>query len=246
VTKSESSSISKIFGLLEFLAADPRPVSLQTISEAVKLSKPTAYRLLQALHQLGYVSRPSHSRDYLIGPRVARLASADPYATLKSTARPLLRRLHETLNETVNLGVLSHEQVLYLDFLETTQPLRYIVIPGQSDPYYCTALGRAIVAQLDEPQRERLLAKTRLRAHTPHTVKSLPELRKRIIRARETGIAEENEESVSGVCCLAVSLAGLGFPEAAISIAVPKQRFTARRKTLLAQTLQSLISSQNA
>jgi DNA-binding IclR family transcriptional regulator len=246
VIKSETSSITKVFGLLEFLAAEPRPASLQTISEAVKLSKPTAYRLLQSLHQLGYVTRPSNSRDYLIGPRTARLASADPYAELKSAVRPILRRLHEALNETVNLGVLPNGQVIYLDYLETSQPLRYIVTPGQSDPFYCTALGRAIAAQLDERQLERLLAKTRLHAHTPQTVKSLPELRRRIAKARETGIAEEIEESVSGVCCLATSLGPLGFPEAAISIAIPSRRLTARRKTALINSLKSINNAQYA
>lgn len=238
--KSETSSMDKIFGLLEFLAGELQPASLQTITEAVKLSKPTAYRLLQSLQQLGYVTRPPNSRDYQIGPRAARLAAADSYAELKSIARPILRRLHEALNETVNLGVLSGGQVVYLDILETTQSLRFIVTPGQSDPFYCTALGRAIAAQWDEEQLERMLAKIHLQAFTPQTVKSLPELRRRIAKARETGIAEETGESVAGVCCMASSLASLGFPQAAISIAVPVQRLTPHRKALLAEYLHPL------
>lgn len=240
MTKSETSSIEKIFGLLEFLAGELKPASLQTISEEVKLSKPTAYRLLQSLQQLGYVARPANSRDYLIGPRTARLAAADSYSELKSLARPILRRLHEALNETVNLGVLSGGQVVYLDILETTQALRFIVTPGQSDPFYCTALGRAIASQWDEDYLERMLGKIRLQPLTPQTVKSLPELRRRIAKARETGIAEENGESVAGVCCMASSLAGLGFPQAAISIAVPVQRLTPRRKAHIASLLHPI------
>lgn len=244
--KSDTSSMDKTFGLLEFLASEGRPASLQEITEAVKLSKPTAYRLLQSLQQLGYVARPSGSRDYLIGPRAARLAAVDPYAELKSAARPLLRRLHEALNETVNLGVLSGNQVAYLDFMETTQALRFIVTPGQSDPFYCTALGRAIAAQLDEGQLERLLAKTKLRPMTGTTVKSLAELKRKIQKTREAGIAEEVEESVSGVCCFAVSLTAMGFPEAAISIAVPVQRLDVRRKNLLIESLKTIKEESHA
>lgn len=232
--------MEKIFGLLEFLAAEPRPVSLQVICEAVKISKPTAYRLLQSLHQLGYVARPAHSRLYLIGPRSARLAVADPYAELKSIAKPILRRLHEHLNETVNLGVLSGEKIIYLDFLETTLPLRFIVTPGQSDPFYCTALGRAIASQWDNDQLDLRLSKIRLQARTPRTVKSLPDLKRRIIKARETGIAEEIEESVEGVSCLAVSLTSLGFPDAAVSLAVPTQRITSKRKPQLVEALMNI------
>jgi len=235
--KSETSVMEKIFGLLEFLAAEGRPASLQTITDAVGLSKPTAYRLLQSLQQLGYVARPFGSRDYLIGSRTTRLAAADPYAELKSMARPWLRSLHETLNETVNFGVLSGDQVSYLDFMETTQALRFIVTPGKSDPFYSTALGRAIAAQLDEVQLDRLLEKTRLQVLTPQTVRSLADLKRKIKKAQETGIAEEIEESVSGICYLATSLVELGFPEAAISVTVPALRLDSRCKSLIIESL---------
>ncbi len=234
------SSIDKAFALLEFLAASGKPASLQEVTEAVKLPKPTAYRLLRTMHELGYVSRPADSRDYLIGPRAARLAVNDPYADLKANAQPYLRRLHEEFNETVNLGALSGGQVLYLDFLETTQALRFIVTPGQSDPYYCTALGRAVAAQLGEPQLTRLLSETRFQILTPHTIKTRAELQRRILKTREDGFAEEIEESVQGVCCLAVSLAPLGFADAAISMAVPAQRLTAKRKSAIILALKSL------
>jgi IclR family acetate operon transcriptional repressor len=231
--------MEKIFALLEYLAAEGRAVSLQSITEASGISKPTAYRLLQSLLELGYVARPAAGREYLIGPRAARLATIDPYAHLKSATRPILRRLHEALNETVNLGVLSDTQVTYLDYLETTQALRFIVIPGEKDSFYNTALGRAIAAQLDESQLERLLQKTRLELPTSHAVRNLPDLRKLLEATRNAGIAEEFEESTPGVCCLATSLARLGFPEAAISVAVPVQRLNPERKIEIIKALET-------
>ncbi len=238
-----TSSVDKAFFLLEFLASRGKPASLQEITEAVKLPKPTAYRLLRMLQELGYVTRPADSRDYLVGPRTARLSASDPHSELKSIARPLLRRLHEKFNETVNLGTLSGGQVLYLDFLETTQPLRFIVTPGQSDPYYSTALGRAVAAQYSDVLLERLLVETRFQPLTANTIKNRAELHRRILKARQQGYAEELEESVQGVCCIAVSLAGLGFPEAAMSVAVPAQRFTSRLKTSIVSTLKALTSA---
>ncbi len=235
-----TSSVDKAFGLLEFLAASGKPASLQEVTEAVKLPKPTAYRLLRALQEMGYVSRPADSRHYLVGPRTARLAATDPYSDLKACARPILRRLHEEFNETVNLGALSGDQVLYLDFIETTQALRFIVTPGQSDPWYCTALGRAVAAQLNERHLERLLGDTRMQIFTPSTVKTRADLQRVVLKVRQTGHAEEIEESTSGVCCLAVTMARLGFPEAAISVALPAQRLTVKRKTALLQALKSL------
>lgn len=238
-----TSSVDKTFVLLEFLAASGRPASLQEVTEAVKLPKPTAYRLLRALQELGYVSRPAGSRNYLIGPRTARLAASDPHGDLKAQARRLLRRLHEEFDETINLGVLSGAQVLYLDFVETTQPLRFIVTPGQNDPWYCTALGRAVATHLNERTLKKLIAGTRLQALTPHSVKSKAELLRKIEKAREDGYAEEVEESVQGVCCLAVNLSPLGFPDAAISMAVPTQRLTPRRKSAILLAFKSFTTS---
>lgn len=239
-TTFNPSSVDKAFGLLEFLAAATKPSSLQEVTEAVSLPKPTAYRLLQAMQKMGYVSRPAGSRDYLVGPRAARLAASDPFALLKTAALPLLRRINQEFNETANLGVLSGQVVSYLQYVETTQPLRFVVSPGQSDPYFCTSLGRAIAAQLSDKALDRLLAETRFQSFTPATAKNTTELRERIVQARRRGYAEESEESVPGVCCLAVSLAAIGYPGAAISVAVPTQRLTTRKRADIARSLKSL------
>ncbi|HWL54250.1 MAG TPA: IclR family transcriptional regulator [Chthoniobacteraceae bacterium] len=236
------SSVEKAFGLLEHLADAGRPLSLNEITQAAQLPKPTAYRLLRSLHELGYVGRPLGSRDYALGPRAARLAGligkGDPYGALKAAARPLLEKLHEQLDETVNLGVLSGRSVHYLDFVETTQPLRYIVIPSDRDPYHATALGRAIVSQLDPATQEAMLAAT------PFKGKGAPAepeaLRGLLARARRNGYAEEVEEAVPGVACLAVSLAPRGFSEAAISVAVPVQRFDAPQRQAMLDALLAM------
>jgi len=237
--------VEKALFLLELLAASGKPASLAEVTEAAGLPKPTAYRLLQSLLEMGYVARPPHSRDYLIGPRAARLAGEDPHAPLKNVARPLLRWLHEEFNETVNLGALSGQRVVYLEFIETTKPLRFVVAPGESDPYFCTALGRAIVAGFTDEQRERLLEQTDLHLSTASTVRTKGALRQEIEKTRKLGFAEEHEEAAEGVCCLGISLGSHGFPAAAISVAVPAQRF-ARQKPQLVSALNTLIAKSHA
>ncbi len=241
-TSINITSVEKAFLLLEFLAAKGKPATLQELTEAVKLSKPTSYRLLQTLHELGYVSRPAGSRSYLVGPRTQRLTSQDPQLDLKSRVHPLLRKLHAAFNETVNLASLSDGQVRYLDYLETTQPLRYIVTPGQSDPWFCTALGRAAASELSDKALARLIANTRLEQITPETVRTRADLLKRVQKVRSDGFAQENEESMQGVCCLAVGLGPLGFPESAISVAMPSHRLTPKKKTAIIKMLKTLFN----
>ena len=240
------SSVAKAFALLEFLASSTRPVSLREVTDTVKLPKPTAYRLLRVLQDQGYVSRPAGSRDYLIGARASRLAAVDPHGELKANVRPVLRRLHEQFNETINLGVLSGTQVLYLDYVETTQQLRFIVSPGQGDPWFCTALGRAAASELEKPGIDKLVSSTRILALTPQTVKTRNELFRRVDKARAKGYAEEIEETVAGVCCFAVGLAEIGYPGAAISIAVPKQRLSSKRRTEMIRALLFVVAEPSA
>jgi IclR family acetate operon transcriptional repressor len=234
-------SIDKALHILEFLAVAEEPAALQDIVESVQLPKSSVHRLLNCLQDLGYVSRPSEGRKYMIGPRAARLSARNPQAEIKAVARPLLRQLHDEFNETVNLGFLSGQQVLYLDFIETTHPLRYVVTPGDSNPWNCTAMGIAIAAGLDDAKLERLLTGVRFVAMTPHTIVSSKAMRTRLAQTRKTGIAEESQESAIGVCCLAINLASLGFPSAAISVAVPRERLTPETKRSLVKSLSSLI-----
>jgi DNA-binding IclR family transcriptional regulator len=235
-----TTSVEKSLGLLEYLAERGGPVALREITASSGMSKPTACRLLQVLQNLGYVSRPAGKREYMIGPRAQRLTTTDPQARLKAAARPLLVSLHGSFNETVNLGVLSRDSVSYLDFIETTQALRFITTPGQQSPFACTALGRAIASAMDDTAVEALVSKARIPVLTPLTVRTRVDLRTRILEARNKGYAQECGESVEGVECLAVNLAQMGFPDAAVSIAVPVQRLDDKRRKKIIYALKSL------
>jgi IclR family acetate operon transcriptional repressor len=154
-----------------------------------------------------------------------------------------MRRLQKQFDETVNLGVLSGKEVLYLDFVETTQPLRMVVAPGESDPYYCTALGLAIASQWPDAALDRLLEETRINRRTTRTAKSRMAVMAKIRRTRELGYAEECGEAVEGVACLGLSLGALGYPAAALSIAIPLQRLAPRRKREIIAALLSLLAN---
>jgi DNA-binding IclR family transcriptional regulator len=241
MSESQSTtSVEKSLGLLEYLAERGGPVALREITASSGMSKPTACRLLQVLQNLGYVSRPAGTRDYMIGPRAERLTATDPQARLKSAVRPLLVSLHEAFNETVNLGVMSRDSVSYLDFIETTQALRFITTPGQQSPFACTALGRAIASAMEDAALDALLAKTKIPVLTPSTVRTRADLKRRILEARRIGYAAECSESVEGVECLAVSLAVIGFPNAALSIAIPVQRLDTKRRNRIVAALKRI------
>jgi len=240
-------SIHKAFHVLEFLAKSHEPVALSEVAGACALPKPSAVRLLKILQSLGYADRARGSREYCIGPRVVELAGADPNAILKRRVRPLLEHLYEQLNETVNLGVLSGQRIVYVDFIETTRPLRMIVAPGSDDPWFRTALGRAVASSLPPDELQRLMdSASALTTESGGRAFSSSRLRAYLKKFEREGVAEELEESVEGVGCLAVALESLGFPMAAISVSLPLQRLPAPRKQLIVNLLKKLTKTSKS
>ncbi len=237
---SAITAVGKAFSMLEFLVETQRSATLSEATQVTRLPKSTVHRLLRALQKLGYASRPPGTRSYSMGPRVARLQGWDSNAHVKALARPAMARLHQRFNETVNLGILSGGEVLYLDNQATSHALRIVLRPGEKYPYYCTALGRAMVSALPDEEMEKIIQATPTKRHTAPTLTSKSDIRTLLRKVRQNGFAEEHGESVDGISCLAVHLGALGYPQCAISLAVPTQRLKGKVRAEMVQALRIL------
>lgn len=90
---------------------------------------------------------------------------------------------------------------------------------------HCTAIGKSLLATADrEVQREVLAGE--LERRTPHTIVAPGVLQKQLRKILEAGVAYENEESASGLLCVAAPVFQIdGRSIAAISISGPVGRF---------------------
>jgi microcystin degradation protein MlrC/predicted transcriptional regulator len=110
--------VEKAFLVLETLAESEEPVALARLAERTLLPKPTAYRILQTLAELGYVVRDEAAR-YYITAKPATLSQNSRHRDLKLRVLPHMQRLHAQFNETVNLGILDGRSVRYIHVIET-------------------------------------------------------------------------------------------------------------------------------
>ncbi len=219
----ESSSLVKALGLLEATAQEPAGRGLAILAAEVGLAKPTAHRILKTLVALGYLER-SAGGVYRQTLQVNRLVSGEQPRRLLSIAEPVLRELHASTRETVNLGVLRYHQVVYLQVLESPQPLRRVATLNSTDPFHSTSLGRAIAGHLPAEQRESLLAAARLEKRTPRTTVDRAALSTILERVARDGYAVELDETDIGVTCIGAPIFEGGKPVAAISLSVPTAR----------------------
>src|SRR5262245_54192040 len=165
------SPVRKALGVLEHVVRAEAPVTLANLSASLALPKPTAHRLARLLESAGLLERDPFTRRYLVGPSFVDMGL---HALLNAPAnvrrRRRLEQLSEKLGETVNLGVLSGDVVVYLDRVEASWPLRMDFKPGSRVPFHCTANGKLLVAWARPAVRDRLLGPGTFPACTPRSI----------------------------------------------------------------------------
>lgn len=222
--------VAKVLKILETLRGSPSGLQLRQIAQQTGINKSTAYRFLAHLESEGYLFRDD-AGSYVIGLKLVRLGSGITYQmTLRTISRPVLQKLWKTAGETVNLGVLDGQEVLYLDVMESPHSFRLVSQIGLRRPIYCTALGKALVACLPDEEREQLLSSLGLERLTPHTITRPARLRKELAAVRQQGYAVDHEEAVLGARCVSAPIRDeTGKVTAAVSVSGPITRISRQK-----------------
>lgn len=221
----------RLLALLEVIAQQDQPQSLQTLLERTAVPKPTLHRMLQQLESAGMLQRETDGRHYGTAPRLRRLAEQLLLNDTGHGARHrVLRQLVDEVGESCNITALSGSEVLYLDRVETPAPLRFYLQPGSRVPVHCSASGKLFLAQMPPAQRRRLLGPAPLAAYTPQTLTRPEAVEAEIERVRADGYALDAEEFLPGLFCIAVLVPSPGGrSNMGLAIQAPTMRMNAAK-----------------
>ncbi len=225
-------AVDKALRILETLGAEPVDLGLAELSRRLGIEKSTLHRLLGTLERRGFVRRDPSSLRYSLGIRMLELGTAvTARSALGRAAAPVLDRLAVRSRLTVNLAVLDEDEILYVAKRESPEPLRLTVEVGRRLPAHCTALGKAMLAFRPDAEVRRLYGrKKKLRRFTPNTIVDPARLLGELARVRRTGAAEDREELVPGLRCLAAPVVDFtGYAVAAISLSAATVSLDERR-----------------
>ena len=222
-----TSPITRALRVLARVAREEAPLSLAELSAAVRLPKPTVYRIAALLEQEGVVYKDPLTRRYSTGKAFHDLCfQAIRNGPVHRERHFILQRLSEKLGETINLAVLVGREVTYIERVEAAWPLSINFEPGSRVPVHCTANGKLLLAFAPRRVRERLLGSIALKPHTPNTLTDPAALRRELVEIRRRGYSEDHEEFLVGVCCLAVPVRGhRGKVVAGLAASAPSARF---------------------
>jgi IclR family acetate operon transcriptional repressor len=207
------------------LIAEAGQLGVTELGRRLGVHKATASRLVATLAERGMVERDPVTEKYRLGFGLIRLAGAAMASMdLVRIARPMLEDLADRTRETVNLGVLSGDAVVYIDQVTGTRSIVAVSWVGRRTPLHCTSNGKILLANVGDAERARLLAKPLVR-ETRSTVTDAATLETQLDEIRRRGYATTMEELEEGLNAVAAPIRRAdGEVVAALSVSGPAFR----------------------
>lgn len=230
-------AVQRVCAILNLLQESVDGVSLIDVAAATKLPKASAFRYLWTLERYRYVERDPDEGSYRLGLGFLGMQSRQ-LELLRERTRPRLERLRDELGETVNLGLLDSDAVIYLDIVESRRGVRLAASRGDRDPIHSTALGKAVTAELPEERVREILHHTGMPRRTDNTITNVDDFISELAKTRRVGYAVDNGENEVDGRCVAVTIPGTRLP-AGLSLSAPAARFPVQQIETVAKSLRA-------
>lgn len=232
--------LAKGLAILEVFGPGREQLTVSDAARSTGMWPATARRCLLTLEHLGYLS--FDGKFYRPTPRMVRLgASYLETASLPALAQPHAVAARDQLGESVSVGVLDGDDVVFVARAEVQRLVTAAVRLGTQLPAHASASGRVLLADLPDEELAERLERVAPSATTPHTVVDVAGLRERVQRAREDGYATTDEELELGIRTLAVPVRdSTGHVPAALAVSTLTARVS--RTELLENFLPVLIT----
>jgi DNA-binding IclR family transcriptional regulator len=197
-------SVERAIAILRVLAAEGTPLRLADVQHKTGLQKTVAHRLLQTLAAARFVEQDAESGRFHVGIGAFEVAQAYPHGSaLIGLSRRHLSELVGGSPHTAYLATLDGFEIVYLAAVEGTGPLRVHVRPGSRNPAYATAVGKVLLAELEDDEIESLADAFGLPQLTPSTITSSAQLLEQVHEVRAQGYALNSEEAYPGIGAIA-------------------------------------------
>ena len=199
--------IERMFALIDVLASREDPIPLKEISERTGLHPSTTHRILNDLTIGRFVERPEPG-SYRLGMRLLELGNmVKARLNVRDAALTPMRELHKLIQQPVNLSMRQGDEIVYIERAYSERSgMQVVRAIGARAPLHLTSTGKLFLAA-DDPQRVRAYAtRTGLAGHTRNSITQLPALERELSKARQYGIARDNEELELGVRCMAAGI----------------------------------------
>jgi IclR family acetate operon transcriptional repressor len=227
--QSPVKSAERTLDIFELLAAEPQGLTVSAISDRLGIARSSAHGLLHTLRERGYLSvERDGTKRFHLGVRLIQLGlNVADGLELRSAARGPLERLVTETHDTALLVVPDRGELLYVDkVLSDARDVRTDPRVSARRPLHCTALGKALLAALDDDSVREVAQMSGLEKVTEFSISDLDALLEDLAASRRRGYSIDQQEAVVGVWCVGAPVRDhTGRPIAAISLSTIKEFF---------------------
>jgi IclR family KDG regulon transcriptional repressor len=232
-----TAAFSKFIAVLQLIADAPQQLTMPDLCSLAGLPRATVYRIVNGLAAEGLVSEHPERNSFSLGPRLISWASKSwETFDLRTLAHEELDRLRTLSGETVHLAVPSGTTMVFMEKVESPQAVRMTSRIGTQVMLHVSSVGKAYLASLRDEECAALLDRLEFKRMTRHTLTERADVEAEILRTRERGYALDIEENELDICCIGAAVTNrTGRAIAAISISLPRYRFSTRQQREYAQ-----------
>ncbi len=200
------STIGKVRDLLVLFTPQRQTWGLSELAHELDWDTATTHRLANALVEIDLLARLDGESSYQLGPLTLELGSV--YMSMRPNHQEILDATEALVRDTgltTQIGILAGRAVSIIHSRESDSPLRAAALLGERLPLHATAVGKAVLAQLDDEAVVELLP-AKLKQFTKQTIVERSALLEQLAEVREDGLARVDNELSEGLCALAVPL----------------------------------------
>lgn len=231
----EQKNINTIFKAADILKCLTRGINQSSsIADHLKQSRSTTHRMLKTLQRAEFVIQDPITMRYSLGPFVHFLSEASNcyHHELIFSALPEMENLRNITGETIVLAVRVGLRRMYVEELDSFQPLKFAPGKGYAAPLHAGATGKVLLAQTPHPERKRLLEAIKLDKVNENTITDRATLTEEIEEIRRQGYAVSCSELVDGAASVAAPIDNYSQP-VAICVLGPESRMVDRFDEIL-------------
>jgi IclR family transcriptional regulator, KDG regulon repressor len=223
-------SLQRGLRMLQLIGQSGRGLPASEIAKLSGLPVSTVHRFLVNLEAGGFLTK-DELNNYQLGVACVSLGqAAREQLDLRKVSQAHLQQLNHDTRETVHLTVRHKLSAVYIEKLDSPEPLRIHSRIGASVPLHCTAVGKVMLAYLDAEEQSEIVDQLELRRFTENTVGSIQELQVQLARVRKDGFACDLEEFEPHIRCIAAPIWDhTGAVNASLSVTAPAVRMSTPR-----------------
>ena len=227
-------AVERCLDIFELLLREQRSLPASEVVANLALPRTTVHELLTTLEARGYLERdPSIPGAFRIGLELFRLGNQySNQLDMVDVGKSVARRIAAACDETVHIAILDKAHVIYIAKVDSTRPVRMVSAEGKRLPAHCTAVGKAMLAYLDDTALAEIFgSSSKLTPMTERSITQMSDLLKELRSIRRIGVAVEECESNDDVCCIAAPVRDhTEKVVASMSVSIPLHRWSIAKR----------------